>query len=62
MFREFQGRVRVGITGMAGDERQTGPFACLQIYTLPSEQCRATEDFSGEQRSQGGKAGARHAR
>lgn len=47
---------------MAGDERQTGPFACLQIYTLPSEQCRATEDFSGEQRSQGGKAGARHAR
>lgn len=38
MFRKFQGRVGVGMTGMAGDGWQTGPCPCLQIYTLPSEQ------------------------
>lgn len=47
-FREFQGRVEVGMTGMAGDKRQTGLLLCLQIYTLHNEQCRTTEDFEGE--------------
>lgn len=53
MFGEFQGRAGVEMTGMAGDGRQTGPFPCLQIYTQPSEQCKATDDFYGEQHSQG---------
>lgn len=37
--------VGVGMTGIAGEERQTGHFPCLQIYTLHNEQCMATEDF-----------------
>lgn len=44
-FREFQGRMGVGMTGIAGEERLTGHFPCLQIYTLHNEQCMATEDF-----------------
>ena len=33
--------------------RQTGPFPCLPIYTLPNEQGKATERFEGGQHSQG---------
>lgn len=44
MLRELQGRVGWGMTGMAGDEKQTASLPCLQIHALPSEQGGAAED------------------
>lgn len=45
------------MAGKVGDERHPGPFPCLRIHTLPSEQGKVTEDFEGEQHSQGRRKG-----